>query len=173
MGDVNASDFNVTIRRGCDQGEGNRLIEAPRAAAAGVEQDCFPLPNLLIPMAVTEDHQIIGRKIGGQVAFLMRHEDAQPVKREIQIQRYVLGPILIVVAAHDIYRGDGLQREQNSPVVDVAAVENGVGVGELIERLLPQQAMRIRQNTDFHREPSILRYRASTASVSHTPFSER
>ena len=61
-----------------------------------------------------------------------------------------LRPLLVVVAPDNIQRGVPPQLVHNALLVDVAAVEDGVGGFQMLRHLRPQQAVGVGENGKPH-----------------------
>ena len=57
-------------------------------------------------MGMTADHQIIRRQITGQVFLLVCHINPQPAQFEVQEQRKLLRPFLIIISPYNLHRRD-------------------------------------------------------------------
>ena len=62
-----------------------------------------------------------------------------------------LRPLLVVVAPDDVQRRVLPQLIHDLLLVDVPAVENGVGGFQIFHHLRPQQAVGVRENGNVHR----------------------
>lgn len=83
-------------------------------------------------MSVSNDYQVKQTQIGRQIALIVRDENVDTGNHLIDEQRNIHRPLLIVVASHDIQRRNRGKGVQDSRIIDVAAVKDGVGSGERI-----------------------------------------
>ena len=80
-------------------------------------------------------------KVRRDLFFVVDHGKGHAVQGHGEVVGDVLGPLLVVVAPDDVERGVLPQLVHDTGLVDVAAVENGVGGFQMFHHLRPQQAM--------------------------------
>ena len=109
-----------------EDGEGDLLIEAAFAAAAGVQPEAAVDLLFRISVGMAENHRVDAAEVFGYEFFVVHHKETAVLALKGQCFGQMLRPFLIVVAPHGVHRGDLRQLIQNGLLVDVAAVENGV-----------------------------------------------
>ena len=57
----------------------------------------------------------------------------------------------VIVAAHHIHRRNRSQRLQHAGIADIARMDNAIDPGQRFQRLRPEQAVRVRNESDAHR----------------------
>ena len=116
-------------------------MEPPGTAGAGIEpEDTVPL-LLHILVGVAKDYHIHAGKVRRDLFFVVDHGKGHAVQGHGEVVGDVLGPLLVIVAPDDVERGVLPQLVHDTGLVDVAAVENGVGGFQMFHHLRPQQAM--------------------------------
>lgn len=106
VGDVDPFDRDLPVLinvydRHCDW-----LVEASWTAAARIQPDRSVLASLFIFMGVAVNDQVVRREVGGDLLFLVDHEDPQAAYLRVKGVGDVLRPVFVVVSAHHVERCD-------------------------------------------------------------------
>ncbi len=92
---------------------------------------------------MTINNQIIRRKIRGEILFLMCQVDTDSLEFDVLGERQTFSSFFIVVPAHDINRSEIAQGIENSLIVDIVAVKNGITVRKHVKHARSEKTVGI------------------------------
>ena len=128
-------------------------MEPPGAAGAGVQPENAVLLLQQILVGVAEHHRVDPGQVRRDLLFVVDHIEGHTPQGDGAVVGDLLRPLLVVVAPDNVEGRVLLQLLHNAWLVDVPAVENGIGGFQKLRHLQPQQAVGVGQNGQFHRVP--------------------
>ena len=128
-------------------------MKPPGTAGAGVQPENAVLLLQQILVGVAEHHRVDPGQVRRDLLFVVDHIEGHASQCNGAVVGDLLRPLLVVVAPDNVEGRVLLQLLHNAWLVDVPAVENGIGGFQQLRHLRPQQAVGVRQNGQFHRVP--------------------
>ena len=111
------------------------LIKAPPAAASGIEpKDTVPFfTGVLMGMSV--DYDIHAGQVCGYIPLVVNHKKVNTLNGECEAMGQVFRPLLVIVAPDDLQGSEASQGLHDGLCVDIAAVDNSIRAGEVVQHL--------------------------------------